>query len=85
MCGPILGQIKEGVNYIISEFSKLPLKGVQEMTWFCWEEATIIPASILKSATFEPTTNRKFKLHVYVYGKQQTANHGQIQVENFSK
>ena len=44
-----------------------------------------MPASILKSATFEPTTNRKFKLHVYVYGKQQTANHGQIQVENFSK
>lgn len=34
MCGQIVGQEKEGVNYIISESSKFPLKGMQEMTWF---------------------------------------------------
>ena len=34
MCGQIVGQEKEGVNYIISECIKFPLKGMQEMTWF---------------------------------------------------
>ena len=45
MCGQIVGQEKEGVNYIISECIKFPLKGMQEMTWFGWKRATTLPVS----------------------------------------
>ena len=49
MCGQIVGQGKEGVNYIISECSKFPLKGMQKIWWhgFGWKRATTLPVSIL--------------------------------------